>query len=223
MRIIDAGARRLGRVLQSLGDTMTRRGTLKGTWIDVGAHHGETTLAFAYANPELKIYALEPNLTAAAKLVARAPNYCVLPMAISEQDGYADFYLNSFDAASSLLPMDETVRRSWIGGEVLKEQSVVGVPTLRLDTLMRILEISVVDYLKIDAQGTDLSVIKSAGARLRDVLKIMLEVSVTPKPLYPGAAEKEEVIDFLKRAGFSLTRTEDQTHGQEQNLTFVRN
>lgn len=223
MSLIDRGVRRLGRILESVAGAMTRRGTLKGTWIDVGAHYGETTLPVASENPGLKVYALEPNLTAVAKLIGRAPNYFVLPIAVSERDGHADFHLNSFDSASSLLPMDESVRRSWTGGDVLKEEEVTVVPTARLDTIMRLLEIAVVDYLKIDAQGADLAVIKSAGARLRDIRKITLEVSVTPRPLYSGAAMKEEVVDFLKSAGYSLTRIEDQSHDQEQNLTFIQN
>ncbi len=87
---------------------------------------------------------------------------------------------------------------------------------------MRLADIERVDYLKIDAQGMDLAVLRSAGSRLKDVAKITVEVDLSPSPLYVGAASKSEAIDFLRQAGFELLQAEKQTHGQEENLTFVR-
>jgi FkbM family methyltransferase len=212
----------VGRVFRKAGVEMMRRNGMKGTWIDVGAHRGETTLYSAIMNPGLKIYALEPNLSVAAKLIGRASNYFVIPIAVAEQDGFADFHINASDLASSLLPLNQSSLQSWVGVESLKVESVVTVPTIRLDTLMRLTEIQSVDYLKIDAQGMDLAVLKSAGSRLRDIAKIVLEVDITPVPLYAGAPSKDEVVAFLNQAGFTLTEVETQTHGQEENLTFIR-
>jgi FkbM family methyltransferase len=143
---------RVGRVLRTMGEEIIRRGGIEGTWIDVGAHHGETTLGYARHNPGLRIFAFEPNLSAAAKLMGRAANYFVIPMAIAEMDGHAEFHVNAFDAASSLLPFDETSLQSWIGGENLKVNSIATVPTIRLDTFLNYAGIRNVDYLKIDTQ-----------------------------------------------------------------------
>jgi FkbM family methyltransferase len=214
--------RRIGRLLCTAGERIARNGGIKGTWIDVGAHHGEETLQQAIQNPALSIYALEPNLAAAAKLIGKASNYFVVPMAVAETNGVADFRLNRFDAASSLLPFNETALRTWVGGDVLQVESVVTVPTIRLDTLMDLLNIEKVDFLKIDTQGMDLAVLKSSGNKLRMVSKVRLEVDVTPSPLYSGAPSKDQIVAFLAQAGFSLTGVEEQTHGQEENLTFVR-
>jgi FkbM family methyltransferase len=222
MKLVTGVTRRIGRVLCGVGGEILKRNGIQGTWIDVGAHHGETTLRHADLNPGLRIYALEPDLSAVAKLVGRAPNYFVIPLAVSEKDGSADFYVNAYDGASSLLPFNEVSLRSWIGGDLLKIASVVTVPTIRLDTFMRLMGIQSVDYLKIDTQGMDLAVVKSAGSRLRDIEKIFLEVSVTPVPLYSGAATRSEVIAFLEEAGFLLERAEKQNHDQEENLTFIR-
>ena len=211
-----------GRVLRKTGTAILRRGGLRGIWIDVGAHHGETTLGYANHNPGLTIYAFEPNLRAAATLIGRAPNFVVLPMAVAETDGCADFHINAFDAASSLLSMDENARRSWAGGEQLQPQKTVTVPTLRLDTFFDLAGIAHVDLLKIDAQGADLAVLRSAGSRLRDVAKIALEVDISPRRLYVGSASRSEVVDFLTAAGFAMVAEETQSQGQEQNLTFTR-
>ena len=41
-------------------------------------------------------------------------------------------------------------------------------------------------------------------------------------PLYVGAPSKDEVLRFFETAGFTLAGVEKQTHGQEENLTFLR-
>lgn len=213
----------VGRALRKAGNEILASRGFKGIWIDVGAHHGEITLGYAIHNPGLRIFAFEPNLQAATTLFGRARNYVVIPMAVAEMDGAAQFHINSFDEASSLLPMDETARRAWKGGEVLREESVRTVPTIRLDTFMDLLGISRVDFLKIDTQGGDLAVLRSAGKRLRDIRKVTLEVDVTSRRLYQGSPSKEQILSFLQTAGFKLAGNEQQSHGQEENLTFERN
>ena len=209
-------------MLRKLGDELLRRGSMQGTWIDVGAHNGEHTKGYARLNPALRIYAFEPNLRVAASMIGHAPNFVVIPMAVAEQDGSAEFHINAHDQASSLLPLNERGVRSWIGGEPLRVESVVTVPAIRLDTFLRLMHIPSVDFLKIDAQGADLGVLKSAGDRLRDIHNIVLEVSTASQSCYLGAPSKQEVLAFLDSAGFSLVKTEPQSHGQEENLSFTR-
>src|SRR5262249_1155991 len=154
-----------GRVLRKLGTELLKRQGLTGVWIDVGAHHGETTIKYAFHNPGLKIYAIEPNLRAAIKLMGHAPNYVVVPIAIAEKDGSANFHVNASEMSSSLLPLNEEAVRSWVGVDAHKVTSTVTVPTMRLDTFMESMGIQEVDFLKIDTQGMDLAVLKSAGTR----------------------------------------------------------
>jgi len=191
-------------------------------WLDVGAHLGETTLEPARADPKLIVYAFEPNLRLAARMFGVLENYIVIPMAVAEYDGFAPFYLNRCDAASSLLPFNQQALTDWIGGNMLGVESEVLVPTIRLDTFLDQTDIERVDLLKIDTQGGDFGVLESAGDRLRDVQKIVLEVAVTPAQLYTGAKEKSAIVDFLQRQEFVLIEARKQTHGQEENLTFVR-
>ena len=194
----------------------------RGTWFDVGAHLGETSFAKAEANADLQVIAFEPNVALANQTFQRLPNFQVLPIAIGEQTGLATFHLNAFAAASSMLPMDESARKEWIGGEVLAQDSQITVPVMRLDAVMNWLGIKRVDFLKIDAQGGDFAVVKSLGERLRDVRKIKLEVTTKPQQLYVGAATKSEIVAFLCEHGFVLISEQSQTHGQEENLVFFQ-
>jgi FkbM family methyltransferase len=155
-------------------------------------------------------------------MLGRAANFVVLPMAVAEKDGCSEFYINRYDAASSLLPMNEESRSSWIGGDALLLEKTITVPTIRLDTFMTTAGIARVDFLKIDTQGNDLAVIRSAGQRIQNIRRITLEVDVTPNRLYEGSPSKEEVVSFLRSVGFRLVSNEQQSYQQEENLTFER-
>jgi len=190
--------------------------------VDVGAHLGESTLAYAKAHPETTVYAFEPNLQLVAEQFNRLPNYIVIPMAVAETNGFANFLINDNTAVSSLLPFDAEGLSRWVGGEQIRGSNKVLVPAIRLDTFMEAIGLKEVDYLKVDAQGADFAVIRSAGAHLQKIKKIKLEVTITPKQLYEGAATKKEIIEYLLSHGFALAEIEPQTHGQEENLTFLR-
>jgi FkbM family methyltransferase len=191
-------------------------------WIDVGAHEGETTFPFAAADPSLLVYAFEPNLHAASRIMGRLRNYVVLPIAVAQRDGSAELQLNAYEQSSSLLPADQAGVKSWITEQEFKVTGSVTVPTMRLDTFMNEAGIESVDYLKIDAQGLDLEVVKSAGDRLRDVAKVQLEATTVSYRQYEGAPGKSEIIEYMESKGFRLAGEEVQSHGQEANLTFLR-
>jgi FkbM family methyltransferase len=192
-------------------------------WIDVGAYQGEHSLAAARQDPTIVVHAFEPNPATCSALRGLPSNYQLHAAAIAEQDGMAWLRINRFAAASSLLPMNEQARAAWIEGDLLVEEGQVVVPTTRLDTFMAVAGIGRVEFLKIDAQGGDFAVVRSAGARLADIDRIQLEVAITPRQLYDGAANKETIVTFLEHRGFQLVEAQPQSHGQEENLLFVRN
>jgi FkbM family methyltransferase len=211
---------KVGLGLRKLGERLLAGGAQQ-VWLDVGAHQGETTFAAARRNPQLTVYAFEPQLEVARAVMGRLPNFIVLPLAIAETDGAVTFHVNKLAAASSILPLDPEAKAQWIGGEQLEEMTAVTVPAMRLDTFLNRMGIARVDYLKVDAQGADLAVLRSAGARLRDIQRIQEEVQVTSRQLYRGAGTRSEVEAFLQAAGFQLVTAQTQNHAQEQNLVFA--
>ena len=213
---------RAGCLLRDAGERLTSYERTRRVWIDVGAHLGEMTFAPARLDPSLTVFAFEPNLAVAVKRVGLIANFVVLPMAVGEEDGCRPFYVNQHDAASSLLPFDQEGLRNWIGGEQLNVERTVSVSAIRLDTFMELMRIPRIAFLKIDAQGADLAVVRSAGSRLEDIDSITLEVAITPVQLYTGATSKELVVGFLQERDFELVRTVRQSFDQEENLTFVR-
>lgn len=210
------------RALRETFGRWARSTKYRRVWLDVGAHEGETTFPYAAADPSLLVYAFEPNLQAAGRIMGRLRNYVMLPIAIAEHDGSAELHLNAYEQSSSLLPADGAGVKSWITEQEFKVTGTVTVPTMRLDTFMNQAGVQSVEFLKIDAQGLDLEVVKSAGDRLRDVAKVQLEATTVSYRQYEGAPGKSEIIEYMRSKGFRLAGEEIQSHGQEANLTFSR-
>ena len=188
--------------------------------IDCGANVGDVSAPMASRGAQ--VYAFEPNIKAASKIIGKLPNFVVIPMAIATENGFEIFHENAYEESSSLLPMDEEVRKVWVGGKELQVVNEYFVPTIRLDTFMDIMGIPRVDFLKIDTQGFDYDVVVSCGDRLTDIGRIQLEVTVTSRQFYQGAKGKQEIVRFLTSRDFSLVEVEKQTYGAEENLLFVR-
>ncbi len=188
-------------------------------WLDVGAHLGETTLP--HMADDLTIYAFEPNLALALKSVGKHPRFVILPMAVAEANGCVPFYVTKSDACSSILPLDAVGVAQWQDNSGLQVAEVQYVPSIRLDTFLDRAGIAHVDYLKVDAQGADLAVVRSAGKRLVDIDRIRLEVQVVRSP-YMGASNKTETVAYLEAHGFRLVSAQPWSLGQEENLDFER-
>ncbi len=99
---------------------------------------------------------------------------------------------------TSLLVPDPIVLKHFAGfsiwGKVLREMRV---PTRRLDDIS---EVAVVDFLKIDVQGSELSVFKNGVQKLGAAVAIQTEVSFLP--LYIGQPVFGEIDLELRRLGF---------------------
>lgn len=161
----------------------------KRIWIDAAPCLGEHLFEAAEADPSLRVYAFEPNLAPACRRMGRLPNFVTVPLALTEHDGGVEL-----------------------------QSGNLRVPTVRLDTFMRLAEIGEVDLLRVDARADD-AVLRSLGVRIRDVLRIAVQVKFDPDT---GSGGKKGVCDYLNRVGFELTATHQQIDDQEEHLSFVR-
>jgi FkbM family methyltransferase len=192
-------------------------------WIDVGAYHGEYTLKPALENQDLTVYAFEPGIEQAAALSGQAPNYIVMPFAVSDVDGLAKLHINNNGYQNSLLPFDGQAQPLWIPAiGAVRTLEIREVKTVRLDSFLNQSGIAQVEWLKVDTQGNDLAVLRGCGERIRDIGKVTVEVDVAAQRCYLGSAPKEEFLNFLSAAGFRLVTTQKQTSDLEENLTFER-
>jgi FkbM family methyltransferase len=167
--------------------------------LDVGSRDLEHSLIFGGTYPEARIIAFEPNPFGIKNCKFRLANLKhsnieLMEFAVSDQEGEMDFYsVGVNDGCSSLLePIDVPFG--------LKQWAKITVPVKRLDNVLEGLNISAVDVLWLDTQGTELQVLKGLGSYLNNVKCIHTEAC--PKAYYKGHILQNELESFLHEQGF---------------------
>jgi len=174
--------------------------------IDVGAYNGKPYLNQAKKNKNLVVYAFEPNASMAAMLKKKSPsNYHVFPLVVSEKDGTIVIHENISPQTNSILPFDANKVKLWKKRNKLKAIKTVNVESIRLDTFIEREGIEAIDFLKVDAQGADLQVLKSCGDKLSMVRKVQVEICDIQ--IYEGGNTLNETVGYMKDHGFKPVKT----------------
>jgi FkbM family methyltransferase len=204
-------------LLRRLGFEVTRypAGTRSGTQlanvlrdlapdllVDVGAHLGEFGTRCRLLGYRGRIIAFDPALDPRGELAQRAggdPLWTVLPVAIGDISGEADFNVSTQPVLSSLLPASATGVAEYVG---LRRTRSVRVRVARLDEILLELAPNAERILlKSDTQGFDLHVLEGAAGVLDRIVAIHIELSL--QAFYEGAPDYLEVLAWLRRRGFA--------------------
>lgn len=168
--------------------------------VDVGANDGAFILGLDEVVP-VKGLCIEPGPEAFARLVLRLktkPKLRTLRAAVAEHEGEATFHISESDVGSSLLRPVADQSSRWA-----QTVSQITVPTVRLESLLKSVE-HFVDLLKIDTQGTDLSVLLSAGPLLKPTCVGAVLVEVNFHRIYEGQDSFADVYRVLTEGGYFL-------------------
>jgi FkbM family methyltransferase len=191
---------------------------------DVGSMDGEDAVTFRRAVPHARVYAFEPNpvnyrLMAADRALERC-NIRLVPLAISNLDGEADFFLPEaqYSQRDPRRGMGSLHSRA---GE-WAPCAAARVSTMRLDTFlahnrrpnMRL-------ALWIDTEGSAYEVVEGLGGWAGQVQLLHIEVETAPcigsrQRLYP------QVKSLLWRLGFAELATDQRKSHVQFNALFVR-
>lgn len=177
----------------------------------------------------VNVYGFEPNpdeyrkilekKTDASFLGVKSPNYKSIsysPYAISNIQGVSDFYVTVGPGAAGMLEPDTTRLKEiiWKGDEYKKNfaddiftvEKVIQVKTNTIEGFAKDNNISYIDYLKIDVEGSEYEVLESAGSLLEKVAVIKAEVCFIP---FRKGQKLFSELDLLLRAhGFDLLKYE---------------
>ena len=140
------------------------------------------------------------------------PNGIVLPMAVGSSDSIQEFRVSAIDGCSSLLATNDEASKDDRGdtfwGRCLDTTEMRRVPTMTLHTLFdRLLpDGAVIDYLKVDSQGTALQVVESAGPKyLNRIQAVVVDALIDGSvPLYAGQNTCSESLLAAQRWGFHV-------------------
>lgn len=195
---------------------------------DVGAHWGQDSLEVCRKETDLVVYAFEPTPELAQRLRDKSKDfsdrYHVIEAAISDYDGTSEFHLVVGDTGSaSLNKFSDNLDKTWPGRKDFVVRKTITVPVYKLETWLEqnLPEIGEIEHLHIDAQGSDLAVLKGLGKYLPIVQSGVIEVPQSEEVrLYVDQHTKEECISFLVSNSFDIVKVVSQVN--EDNLFFVR-
>lgn len=197
------------------------------TIVQVGAYTGDDDLIEACRRYGHRLYMFEPNPARVAGLRRKTGGVAtieVLPMAVSNFDGTATFKIAAHDDCSSLQDFDAQANQTWVHEwhpykrfDMVQE---LEVEVVRLDTFLSQRGIGRIDLLEVDAQGEDLRVVESLGARIRDVRKIQIEVNIHSAPLYANGFTMADAVAFFTARRFDKHVAWKQSLNREANVIF---
>ncbi len=170
--------------------------------LDVGANRGQFSLVARHIQPDAKIYAFEPLPTPALtyQSIFEHDNMVKLfDVAVMPAQDKRVMNISRRDDSSSLLPITATQTMQFPGTEAVSQIEVQCAP---LSQLLHSEVIAGRILLKIDVQGAELEVLKSAQSLLSSVSIIYVELSLVQ--FYGGQPLAAEVIQFLAEQGFHI-------------------
>jgi FkbM family methyltransferase len=187
--------------------------------LDIGSRDLDQSIEFSTVYPEAKIYAFEPNPAQFSICEQKSKAYSqinVFQKAISENNGTLDFYVThgNVGASSLLEPIS-------VPFGTTQAFSKIQVESIRLKDWLYENKITEVDVLWIDAQGLELSVLKSLEETIQKVKFIHCEAA--ERPYYKGHLLKNEVDEFLKQQNFSLTFLKEHYHPYDEGDIMASN
>lgn len=168
--------------------------------VDVGARGG-IDARWKPFHSLLEVIAFEPDVDECSRLNMSQWPYDAkwIPAALGAVDGEtATMQICRQPGCSSLLVPNQEFSRDFAYGANLEVLRSVPIVLSRMDSLVH----DQPDVMKVDTQGTELDVLKGAGALLDMTIAVELEVEFVPQ--YHEQALFAEVDQFMRARGFWL-------------------
>jgi len=195
------------------------------TICDIGSRFGENAIELQHIFPAAEVHAFEPVPANYAeclsnKIAFDKPNIEFHNVALGERTAMIPFYpVNDKGSehnvgASSKYKFIPGLNGSFFGKTWLQDE--ITVPQRTLDSYGL-----PVDLIWMDAQGSELDVLRGAVETLKTVQVILTEVGVDS--YYQGQSLKPEIDEFLAEQGFvELAGAQEYCHQYEINTIYVR-
>ena len=129
-------------------------------------------------------------------------NLIVLNSALADSKKEVEFHLCKKQMVSSIYPPNFNLLNKFPEAERFNVEKIIHLNTDTLDNQLKKEGINEVDFIKIDTQGYELSILKGSSGCIENV--IGLEVEVEFEPMYIGQPLFSEVDSYVKNKGFIL-------------------
>lgn len=168
--------------------------------VDVGARGG-IDARWKPFHSFLEVIAFEPDADECSRLNTLSWPYAAkwLPAALGAADGEsATLHICRQPGCSSLLVPNDSLCRDFAYGPSMEVVKSVPILLSRMDSVVS----DQPDVIKVDTQGTELDVLKGAGALLDRTIAVELEVEFIPQ--YQKQALFSDIDLFMRAHGFLL-------------------
>jgi FkbM family methyltransferase len=187
---------------------------------DIGANLGQSTKNFIEFFPNATIYSFEPanaSFTELQKLFNKRDKVKCFNIALSNENGNLNFFINKknpFSTMNSLLK-EEKLDKS-------NDYEIQNVETQTLDFFCKNKNINHINYLKVDTEGNDLSVLKGAEKMLANSSIDIIQVEVGMNPTNKFHNSFDEVKQYLQEYKYFLFGIYDQSHEWVEQKPILR-
>ncbi|MDA0204994.1 MAG: FkbM family methyltransferase [Acidobacteria bacterium] len=189
-------------------------------FVDVGANVGESVEAMLRFRPDASIWAIEPNAAVYEQLSAKFqanPRVDCSNLALGAAEGRGTLHVTRTPATSFLERAGGT--QPVATDEIVAQQSVE-VETL--DAFCRRKGIDRIDYLKIDAEGSDLDVLLGAQRLLSDGSIYMVECECGMHPGNKVHVPFETIKAHLEARNYRVFGLYEQSSEWLERKPFLR-
>lgn len=167
--------------------------------IDIGAHLGVIAMSISHSlNNAGKIYAFEPTpntFSLLCRIVKLNKCSTIIPInkAVSDRNETLSFYIdnNLGSNANSLVSKNERNRQS------------IDVETITIDQFVTENKINKIDFLKIDAEGSELSVLKGAIKTLKNHKPLAI-LAIHPRLISNNGDNIKDIYLLLKSLNYNI-------------------
>ncbi|EKR34234.1 FkbM family methyltransferase [Leptospira interrogans] len=126
----------------------------------------------------------------------------VIGTALSDSKQEISFNLCKRQQVSSAYLPNLKFLKAFPDAERYDVERAIKIKTDCIDSLLKDKEVKYIDFLKVDTQGLELSILKGASHYLNDTIGLQIEIEFVPmylnQPLFP------EVDEYIRTQGFTL-------------------
>jgi FkbM family methyltransferase len=191
------------------------------TIVEVGANDCVETVAFAKEFPTARIVTFECNpdtLPLCNERIAPYANITLVPLAVGEHEGAADFYKAAKVEGDWNTGASSLYQANHVYTDFKQEKITVPMSTLSKELHSR--GVTSIDLIWMDLQGAELSALKGLGDTLL-ANTAFIQTEVEHVPLYEGQPLFGDVRRFLELKGFRLLTYSGGAGRQFSDVIFV--